>query len=72
MKPLGKGHNTLRLCYDTQGEFRRTYGAKMHSPRNKKGIDDRKGLASKVNPFLYFCSSPERDTTPRASQRRAQ
>ncbi len=67
MQSLGKGHNTLRLWYDSQGEIRRTYGAK-----NKKGIDDRKGLASKVNPFLYFCSSPERDTTPRASQRRAQ
>lgn len=31
MKSLGKGHNTLRLCYDTQGEIRRTDSAKMHS-----------------------------------------
>ena len=31
MKSLGKGHNTLCLCYDTQGEIRRTDSAKMHS-----------------------------------------
>ena len=36
MKSLGKGHNTLRLCYDTQGEIRLTDSAKMHSQGIRK------------------------------------